>query len=281
MNTVQTDPPPGRSNPSATTRTAGAPAPGRLLAITALSVFVGEVIVMLVLAVIPEIPTFAEALLDGFMITALATPVLLLFLFRPMVDQIGQRRAAEEALQTLNDELELRVEERARELTAANESLRREISGRLTAESGLSRSTDFIRRVLAAAPCVLAIYDVNTLHCTFVNERVEDLLGYSPDDVLVSGPRFFADIFPADDHQRFRELTMRMAAGVETGILACTCRLRTAADEPRSFGIGLVRIAEADGSKGRSALLAAVPIAAQGRDAAGCDVDAGGGQLPE
>jgi PAS domain-containing protein len=173
------------------------------------------------------------------------------------------------------------VAERTRELTAANESLRREISGRLTAESGLSRSTDFIRRVLAAAPCVLAIYDLNTLHCTFINERVEDLLGYSPDGVLVSEPRFFADVFAAADHQRFRELTMRMAAGVETGIALCTCSLRTATGEERSFGIGIVRVAEADGSEGRSALLAAVPIAAECDDAAGCEVDAGSGRLPK
>jgi len=281
MKAVQTNSPSVRPNPSATARTAGTPAPGRLLAVTALSVFVGEVIVMLVLAVVPALPTFAEALLDGLMITALATPVLLLFLFRPMVAQIRQRRAAEEALQTLNDELELRVAERTRELTTANESLKREIAGRLTAESSLSRSTDFIRRVLAAAPCVLAIYDLNTLHCTFINERVEDLLGYSPDDVIVSGPQFFADVFAAADHQRFRELSMRMAAGVETEIATCTCRLRTAGGEPRSFGIGLVRIAEADGSVRHSALLAAVPIAADSDDAAGRDAGAGSGRLAE
>jgi PAS domain-containing protein len=237
------------------------PTPARLLAITALSVFVGEVIVMLVLAVIPEVPTLAEALLDGFMITVLATPVLLLFLFRPMVQQIRQRRQAEEKLQLLNDQLELRVEERTRELTAANEQLRREMADRLTAEAGLSRSTDFIHRVLAAAPCLLAIYDVNTMKCSFINERVNDLLGYTPDEALMAGPDFFKALFSAEDLNRFRELNMKIGAGIEQGITTCECRLRTADKTFIPFGIGLVPVATAGRNEAKEVLLAAVPSA--------------------
>lgn len=238
------------------------PTPARLFAVTALSVFVGEVIVMLVLAVVPEVPTLTEALLDGLMITILAAPVLLLFLFRPMVREIEQRRAAEEQLQLLNDELELRVEERTRELSAANEQLRREMADRLTAEAGLSKRDEFIRRMLAAAPCLLAVYDVNTLKCSFVNERVGDLLGYRPDDVLMRGPEFFEAVFQSDDLQRFRELNMKIAAGIEQGITTCECRLQTAEKGPVPFGIGLVPVAGDGGKDTKDVLLAAVPSAA-------------------
>ena len=237
------------------------PTPARLLAVTALSVFVGEVIVMLVLAAVPEVPTVTEALLDGLMITVLATPVLLLFLFRPMVRQIRQRREAEEKLRLLNDQLELRVEERTRELSAANEQMRREIADRLAAESNLSKSTEFIRRVLAAAPCVLAIYDVNSLKCSFVNERVGDLLGYEPDDVLMAGSEFFKTLFAPEDFARFHELNVKIGAGVEQGITTCECRLRTADKGPVPFGIGLVPVAIGRGSDTKDVLLAAVPSA--------------------
>ena len=238
------------------------PTPARLGAITALSVFVGEVIVMLVLAAIPEVPTLTEALLDGLMITVLAAPVLLLFLFRPMVQQIRQRREAEQKLQLLNDQLELRVEERTRELSAANEQLRREIAERLAAEAGLSRSAEFIRRVLAAAPCVLAIYDVNSLKCSFVNERVGDLLGYEPDDVLLAGSEFFKALFGPEDFARFHELNAKIGAGIEQGITTCECRLRTAEKGPVPFGIGLVPVAGDGGKDTKDVLLAAVPSAA-------------------
>lgn len=238
------------------------PTPARLFAITALSVFVGEVIVMLLLAAIPELPTFTEALLDGLMITILAAPVLLLFLFRPMVRQIQQRREAEQKLQLLNDQLELRVEERTRELSAANEQLRREIADRLAAESNLSKSTEFIRRVLAAAPCVLAIYDVNKLKCSFVNERVGDLLGYEPDDVLMAGSEFFKNLFAPEDFARFHELNVKIGAGLEQGITTCECRLRTADKGPVPFGIGLVPVAGDGGKDTKDVLLAAVPSAA-------------------
>jgi hypothetical protein len=55
--------------------------------------------------------------------------------------------------------------------------------------------------------------------------------------------------------------------------------LRTAAGELRSFGIGLVRIDEAGGSEGRSALFAAVPIATESGE--GAARDAGAGRLAE
>jgi PAS domain-containing protein len=246
-------------------------APVKLVVITSLSVFIGEVIVMLVLAALPEMPTFVEAMLDGLLITTLVTPVLLLFLFRPMVHQIEQRRAAEERLQLLNDQLEIRVEERTAELIAANEQLLREMADKLAAERGLSKSADFIRRVLAAAPCLLAMYDVNTMRCSFINERVDDLLGYAPDEALLKGPDFFKAIFPPDDFERFRELNMKIAAGIEQGITTCECQLRAADSRQVRFGIGIVVLASGATNEKNEVLLAAVPTGSGWPDATGGD----------
>lgn len=257
--------------PSESVRLVERQTPVKLVAITSLSVFVGEVIVMLILAALPEMPMFVEAILDGLLITTLVTPVLLLFLFRPMVHQIEQRRAAEGRLQLLNDQLEIRVEERTAELTAANEQLLRQMADKLAAESGLSKSADFIRRVLAAAPCLLAMYDVNTMRCSFINQRVDDLLGYAPDEALLKGPDFFKAIFSPDDYERFRELNMRIAAGIEQGITTCKCQLRAADSSQMPFGIGLVALANEAVNEANEVLLAAVPTVSGWPDATGGD----------
>ena len=234
--------------------------PMRLFTIIAATVFLGEVLVMLILAMLPETPMLVEALMDGLMITLFVTPALVLFLIRPMVVHISHRDVAEEKLRKLNDALEDRVAERTAELLAANEHLKREIVERKTAERGLSRSADFIEMVLGAAPCILAIYDVNTMKCSFVNDSITSLLGYSPDDVIVKGEKFFREVFSPEDFDSFSELNSRMAAGIETEILKCECQLRTSDNQLHRFGIGLVALLTTAENQPKDALLAAVPI---------------------
>jgi hypothetical protein len=83
------------------------PTPLHLFLFTAFAIFAGEVIVMLILAMIQPLEIASEALVDGIMLTILVTPFLYLFLFRPMVLHVAERKAAEEALQSLNAELEV------------------------------------------------------------------------------------------------------------------------------------------------------------------------------
>ncbi len=233
--------------------------PLRLLAVIASSVFLGEVIVMFVLALLPETPMVIEALLDGLMITTIVTPVLILFLVRPMKLHIDRREFAEEKLRNLNDLLEVRVEQRTEELMTANAHLKREIEERKVVEHGLSRSAEFIETILGAAPCILAIYDVNSMACSFINDSVTTLLGYSPEDVLVRGADFFREVFSPEDFASFRELNARMAAGLEDEILKCECHLRNAEKDLQRFGIGIVTVLRTPGTQPKDALLAAVP----------------------
>jgi PAS domain S-box-containing protein len=61
-------------------------------------------------------------------------------------------RRTEAQVRRLNDELERRVVERTRQLTAANQALRREISERQRAEEALRRSEDYLRLVIDTIP---------------------------------------------------------------------------------------------------------------------------------
>ena len=96
-----------------------------VLIVTIFSVFISEVLIMFILAVMPFSFGLSErAFLDGTLLTFLIFPIFYLFLFRPMVLHINERRKAEQELLKANMNLEERVEKRTDELKVANQSLR-------------------------------------------------------------------------------------------------------------------------------------------------------------
>jgi PAS domain S-box-containing protein len=82
--------------------------PALIFTIVALSVFVSEAIVMLLLYVLPHQSLYVEAILDATLLVALISPSLYLFLFRPMVVHINERRIIEETLRK-NEEEQFKV----------------------------------------------------------------------------------------------------------------------------------------------------------------------------
>ncbi len=72
-----------------------------------------------------------------------------------LVQDITQRKEAEDALRTAYEELEQRVEERTKELAKANEVLQAEISDRQLAESALWESETRLHTVITQAPIIL------------------------------------------------------------------------------------------------------------------------------
>ncbi|OQY17989.1 MAG: hypothetical protein B6I35_13715 [Anaerolineaceae bacterium 4572_32.2] len=70
--------------------------PARLVTIIALSVFISEALVMLLLAFLPPFSTLFEALLDSTLLVALLSPTLYYFGFRPLVQRITEHKQAEE-----------------------------------------------------------------------------------------------------------------------------------------------------------------------------------------
>lgn len=67
----------------------------RVLSIVALSIFLSEFLVMIILSFLPPLPVWAEALLDSHMLIIMVLPLLYIFLFRPFSRQIEERVDAE------------------------------------------------------------------------------------------------------------------------------------------------------------------------------------------
>ncbi len=104
--------------------------PLRLIVITMGSVFVSEALVMFLLYLLPPLPIHLEAVLDAFLLSILCFPILYVLLFRPMILQMEERERAARELRKGREELERRIDERTRELVAANESLEAEANER-------------------------------------------------------------------------------------------------------------------------------------------------------
>ncbi|MEQ2006851.1 MAG: PAS domain S-box protein [Limisphaerales bacterium] len=111
--------------------------PAGLLVVLTVSIFVAEVIVMFLMAALPEMPTLLAALFDAALLTLLVFPAVRAFAFVPLIRQLQAREAAEAQLQETNRTLEQRVQERTHELQRANEALRGEITERGRAEAAL------------------------------------------------------------------------------------------------------------------------------------------------
>jgi len=72
--------------------------PVKLFAITMVSIFVVEAVIMLILNILPPMSLHIEMLLDAFLLSFLVFPVLYFFLLRPMILHIDERRHAEEEM---------------------------------------------------------------------------------------------------------------------------------------------------------------------------------------
>ncbi|MBI1175246.1 MAG: PAS domain-containing protein [Sideroxydans sp.] len=93
----------------------------RLFIIVASSIFATETVLMLVFDHLPRLPIFVGDFLDGLLLTILVSPILYLYLFRPMQTYIAALKEAEGLLARQRDSLEKEVQHRTAELVERNE----------------------------------------------------------------------------------------------------------------------------------------------------------------
>jgi PAS domain S-box-containing protein len=154
----------------------------RLVIFLALSVFICEASVMLVISFLPTFSVWLHALFDATLLVILLSPVLYFCLFRTLVRHIHQRRQVEEELKHHRDRLDELVVERTAQLTAANKQLKQEIVDRKRIEEALRESEKKYRLLVENLQEGIWFIDKDAL-TTFVNPRMADMLNYTLDEM--------------------------------------------------------------------------------------------------
>jgi len=76
------------SNKLPSTEAVESSSPLRLVIIVALSAFIVEAFVMVILSLLPPNPLWAEAIIDATLLVLLLSPALFFFLLRPLIQHI-------------------------------------------------------------------------------------------------------------------------------------------------------------------------------------------------
>ncbi len=116
----------------------GTQSPLRLLAIVAISIFAAEAAVMLSFMWLPPLTAQMEVIVDSILLTVLVSPILYLFLFRPLSAHIAALQKAQDLLQQQRDHLEEEVQHRTAELVERNREIAdREVHFRAVVEGAM------------------------------------------------------------------------------------------------------------------------------------------------
>ena len=118
---------------------------------------------------------------------------------------ITERKRAEEALQKLNEDLEIRVQERTQAFQKANRQLQEEIAERQLVGEALHQSEERLNSILNSLDDVVWSIDVTTSQLLYLSSAVETVYGRSVNNFLTN-PNIWIDVIHPADRQRVQKL---------------------------------------------------------------------------
>lgn len=133
-----------------------------------------------------------------------ASIFIVCIMFYVAYNEARRRRAVHTQLQTLNAELEERVNERTEELSRSVAALQEEGAVRKTSEEDLQRTRVFLDLVVENIPAMLFVKDAKDFRFVLFNRAGEQLLGFDRKDLIGKNdydlfPKEQADFFIARD----------------------------------------------------------------------------------
>jgi PAS domain S-box-containing protein len=152
-----------------------------------------------------------------------------------IVRDITKRKKMEDELREHRDHLDLMVRERTGELRALNKELRGEIMRRIQMEKDLIESQRFVHRIADATPNLLYLYDVIENRNVYINSRIKDILGYSPEEIKKIKDAFFKKLLHPGDEPVIDLLWKRFRTAKEGDIIESEYRLKNCNGEWRWF----------------------------------------------
>jgi PAS domain S-box-containing protein len=137
-----------------------------------------------------------------------------------VIIDISDRKWAEVALQQLNQDLELRVEERTAQLETVNQQLQAQISAHEQIEAALRRSEERLRIALEAAH--MGVWEMDLATGTEIwSAESEQLFGFAPGTFNGTRESFMSRLHP-EDQARLPELIQQ---AIQTGQLKTEYRV--------------------------------------------------------
>jgi PAS domain S-box-containing protein len=148
------------------------------------------------------------------------------------LEDITERKKAEEALLKAHESLELRVHARTMELAKTNEALLAELMERHRTQQALKQTTDHLSLILESLPIVSYTRksDGNS-GLTFVSNTIEEITGY-PAQRFIEDECFWSDHIHPDDRQR---VIFELQARRKKDTHRCSYRFRIMDDSYRWF----------------------------------------------
>lgn len=103
------------------------------------------------------------------------------------------------------------------------------------AQQELDQSQKFVESIAEASPLIMFVFDIVSKTNLYSNRRIQEDLGFSPDEIQEMGDEFFARVLHPDDLERVPDLLARWDTARDGEIFEQEFRLRTASGQWRWF----------------------------------------------